>query len=230
MVALLSLFPIPNCCDQKSEPRSRRSPEAPSSTLSSPTRSSSEALGRRSSPFRSVSLFVLAFLRQTCLTMSVLRYHLCVWLIYLGPHDPWFIIWRFMFKFEFRVVLWYLPVSLWSRACTFACMISAWSSRGITSWYQSRLPVGSPLPIPWSKLSLVFEKLCFTNMAVWLTGPRRQWVVLGSFIPHLYSGTLISLLFGLKILLTLTLGSRNHFLPGEPLDTDVPVTLEVPDG
>jgi hypothetical protein len=29
-------------------------------------------------------------------------------------------------------------------------------------------------------------------------GPQHQWVVLGSFIPLLYSGTLISLLFGLK--------------------------------
>ena len=53
-------------------------------------------------------------------------------------------------------------------------------------------------------------------MAVWLTGPRRHWVVLGSFIPRLYSGTLISRLFGLNILLTLTLGSRTHFLPESP--------------
>ena len=60
----------------------------------------------------------------------------------------------------------------------------------------------------------------FTNMVVWLTGPRRHWVVLGSFIPRLYSGTLNSLLFGLKILLTLTLGSRNHFLPESPFTAD----------
>ena len=53
-------------------------------------------------------------------------------------------------------------------------------------------------------------------MVVWLTGPRRQWVVLGSFIPQLYSGILISLLFRLNILLTLTLGSRTHFLPESP--------------
>ena len=56
----------------------------------------------------------------------------------------------------------------------------------------------------------------FTNMVVWLTGPRRHWVVLGSFIPRLYSGTLISRLLGLNILLTLTLGSRTHFLPESP--------------
>ena len=50
-------------------------------------------------------------------------------------------------------------------------------------------------------------------MAVWLTGPRRQWVVLGSFIPLPYSGILFSLLFELNILLTLTLGSRDHVHP-----------------
>ena len=53
-------------------------------------------------------------------------------------------------------------------------------------------------------------------MVMWLTGPRCHWVVLGSLIPHLYSGTLISRLFGLNILLTLTLGSRTHFLPESP--------------
>jgi len=50
-------------------------------------------------------------------------------------------------------------------------------------------------------------------MAVWLTGPRRQWVVLGYFIPLRYSGTLNPLLFRLVFLLTLTLGSRNHIQP-----------------
>ena len=44
---------------------------------------------------------------------------------------------------------------------------------GVTSWYQSRLSVGSPFPTPWPKLSLVLKN-GFTNMAVWLTVPRRQ--------------------------------------------------------
>ena len=68
---------------------------------------------------------------------------------------------------------------------------------GVTSWYQSRLPVGIPLP---HSLAEVESRHCktFTNMVVWLTGPRRHWVVLGSFIPRLYSGILISLLFGLN--------------------------------
>ena len=38
-------------------------------------------------------------------------------------------------------------------------------------------------------------------------------MVLGSFTPYLYSGTLLSHPFGLKNLLTLTLGSRGYFLP-----------------
>ena len=56
----------------------------------------------------------------------------------------------------------------------------------------------------------------FTNFIVWLMGPHLNWVILGSFSSHLYSGTLISHLFGLKILLTLTLGSRDYFLPETP--------------
>ena len=55
-------------------------------------------------------------------------------------------------------------------------------------------------------------------MVVRLTAPRRHWVVLGSFIPRLYSGTPISLLFGLNnFLLNLTLGSRDHFHPESTL-------------
>src|SRR3990170_2319002 len=62
-----------------------------------------------------------------------------------------------------------------------------------------------------------------TILLTWLCGLRAHVtnrVVLGSFIPRLYSGTLISRLFGLKILLTLTLGSRNHFLPESPIIPD----------
>src|SRR3954471_19587230 len=52
---------------------------------------------------------------------------------------------------------------------------------------------------------------------MWLIGPRRKnWVVLASFSPYLYSGTLLSHPFGLQILLTLTLGSRDYFLPESP--------------
>ena len=57
-------------------------------------------------------------------------------------------------------------------------------------------------------------------MAVWLTGPRRHWVVLGSFIPHLYSGTLISLLFGLNDFTNSDIRISLSFSPGEPLIID----------
>ena len=56
---------------------------------------------------------------------------------------------------------------------------------GITSWYQSRLPVGILLP---DSLVVVESRHCktFANMAVRLTGPRRHWVVVGSFIRFSY--------------------------------------------
>ena len=56
-------------------------------------------------------------------------------------------------------------------------------------------------------------------LLTWLCVPWAHvanWVVLWSFIPRLYSGILISLLFRLNILLTLTLGSRTHFLLESP--------------
>ena len=68
---------------------------------------------------------------------------------------------------------------------------------GITSWYQSRLPVGIPLPHSLAEVESSHYKT-FTNMDVCLTGSHRHWEVLGSFIPRLYSGTTISLLFGLN--------------------------------
>ena len=68
---------------------------------------------------------------------------------------------------------------------------------GVTSWYQSRLPIGIPLPNSLAEVESSHRKT-FTNMVVWLVVPRRHWVVLGSFTPRLYSGTLISLLLGLN--------------------------------
>ena len=91
---------------------------------------------------------------------------------------------------------------------------------GITSWYQSRLPVGHPLPTPWSKSSLVFANY-FANSVVWLIVSRRKnWMVLGSFSPHLYSRNLISLLFQVKDFANSN--SRFSWLlpPGEPLISD----------
>ena len=92
---------------------------------------------------------------------------------------------------------------------------------GVTSWYQSRLPIGIPLPHSLAKVESSHYKT-FTNMAVCLTGPRRHWVILGSFIPRLYSGTLSSFLFGLNDFAK----NRTNFRfskilsPGEPLTSD----------
>ena len=90
----------------------------------------------------------------------------------------------------------------------------------------------------------------FTNMAVRPMGPRRQWVVLGSFIPRLYSGILISLLFGLNDFAKNKTNFRfsQVLSPGEPLTSDdrllirrfrrysrifsrdfVPITFAIPD-
>jgi hypothetical protein len=167
-------------------------------------------------PFDLVSLFVLAFLRQN-LSNYVCTQIIFVWLTYVFRSlDPW------------SVILWtsvYLCLELccdifpWvpvlDRACLRVWLVHDWAG-GVTSWYQSRLPVGSPLPIPWPKLSLETEK---TNLLTWLCGLRAHvtnWVVLGSFIPRLYSGTLISLLFGInKVYKHRHLGSRKFCLPGE---------------
>ena len=60
---------------------------------------------------------------------------------------------------------------------------------------------------------------------LWLTGPHLNWVVLVSFTPFLYSGFYSLFSFGLKILLTLTLGSRKHFLPKSPLFQTMALSL-----
>ena len=54
---------------------------------------------------------------------------------------------------------------------------------GVTSWYQSRLPVEIPLPHSLAEVESRLYKT-FTNMAVRPVGPRRHWVVLGSFTPR----------------------------------------------
>ena len=55
---------------------------------------------------------------------------------------------------------------------------------------------------------------------LWLTGTHLNWVVLVSFTPFLYSGLYSLFSFALKILLTLTLGSRKYFLPESPVIPD----------
>ena len=88
---------------------------------------------------------------------------------------------------------------------------------GVTSWYQSQLPVGIPLSNSFAEVESSRWKT-FTNMAVWLTGPRRHWVVLGSFTPRsLLSDSNLSSIRVKWFLLNLTLGSRYRFHPESPL-------------
>ena len=86
--------------------------------------------------FSIVATFVLAFLRQNCLT------YVCTQIL-LPPltrlwsstciralEAPGLYYDACMTYFICRVVLWYLPVSPWSWSYTFACMISVRSNRG----------------------------------------------------------------------------------------------------
>ena len=135
--------------------------------------------------------------------MSVLRYCCFRWLVYdralvFEPSRPLACI--MMLVWLIYVVELCCDIFPWvpdlDRTHLRAWLVYDWIG-GVTSWYQSRLPIGIPLP---NSLAKVESSHCktFTNMAVCLTGPRRHWVVLGSFTPHLYSGTLISLPFGLN--------------------------------
>ena len=95
-------------------------------------------------------------------------------------------------------MLWYLPVSPWSWSYTFACMISVRLNRGRHKLVSEPTACRNPLSNSLDEVESSHYKKSFTNLAVCLTGPRRHWVVLESFTPHLYSGTLNSLLLGLN--------------------------------
>ena len=172
---------------------------------------------------RSVSQFVLAFLRQTCLT------YVCTQILLLpltrlwsstcirALEAPGLYYDACMTYLCFRVVLWYLPVSPWSWSYTFACMISVRLNRGRHKLVSEPTACRNP---PSNSLAEVESRHCktFTNMAVCLTGPRRHWVVLGSFTPRpLLWDSGPSPIRVKWILLNLTLGSRYHFHPESPL-------------
>ena len=157
--------------------------------------------------------------------MSVLRYCCFCWLLCIRadvfePSRP--------LACNIKIVLFYL----WLELC---CDIFPWvldldhthlhvllvygQIKGVTSWYQRRLPVGIALP---NSLVEVESSYCktFTNMAVWLTGPRRHWVVLGSFIPRpiLWDSDISSI--RVKWIFTKSnIRISLSFSPGEPLIT-----------
>src|SRR3954463_5321947 len=73
------------------------------------TRSSLEVTRQEASPFRSLLIFVLAFLRQPCILVSVLRYYLlpltcALELLYSSPRGPWLVL-NSLYYFICRVVL-----------------------------------------------------------------------------------------------------------------------------
>ena len=151
--------------------------------------------------------------------MSVLRYCCFRWLVYdralvFEPSRPLACIMKLVWLiFICRVVLWYLTVSPWSWSYTFACMISVRSNWGRHKLVSEPTACRNPLS---NSLVEVESSLWKTVLLTWLCVLRAhiaKWVVLGSFTPRLYSGTLISLLFGLNDFANSILGSRDHIHP-----------------
>ena len=167
---------------------------------------------------------MLAFLRQTCLTyvctqilllpLTLVSSSICI----RALEAPGLYYDACMTYFICRVVLWYLPVSPWSWLYIFACMISVRLNRGRHKLVSEPTACRNPLPHSLAEVESSHYKT-FNKMDVWLTGPRRHWVVLGSFTSHLYSGTLISLLFGLNDFANNKTNFRfsRVLSPGEPL-------------
>ena len=155
--------------------------------------------------------------------MSVLRYCCFRWLMCLRafvfePLRPLACnIKLVLFWLLSRVVLWYLPVSPWSWSYIFVCMISVWLNRGRHKLVSEPTACRNPLSNSLDEVESSHYKKSFTNLAVCLTGPRRHWVMLGSFIPRLCSETLISLLFGLNDFTNSNARFSQLLPPGEPL-------------
>ena len=127
----------------------RTTPEVPTTTCRPLTTSRSSLGGSQAGGlrlFRSVSQFVLAFLRQTCLT------YVCTQILLLpltrlwssscirALEAPGLYYDACMTYLCFRVVLWYLPVSPWSWSYTFACMISVRLNRGRHNIHMAEPP------------------------------------------------------------------------------------------
>ena len=135
-------------------------PEGDHRIVKTPSARSSSEVPRQEACAFSIELllFVLAFLRQICIrvcTQILLLPLTCVsQAVVFEPSWP-------------LACIKQLVLFLLLELC---CDIIPWvppgrciSGAGATSWYQSRLPVGHPLPTPWSKLSLVIANY-FTNL------------------------------------------------------------------
>ena len=120
--------------------------------------------------------------------MSVLRYCCFRWLVYdralvFEPSRPlaciMMLVWLILFVELCCDIFPWVPDL--DRTHLRAWLVYDWIG-GVTSWYQSRLPVGIPLPTPWPKSSLNFTKLLLTWLCV-LRAHVAIWVVVGSFTP-----------------------------------------------
>ena len=111
--------------------------------------------------------------------MSVLRYCCFRWLVYdralvFEPSRPlacnimlvWLIL---LLELCCDIFSWVRDLD---RTRLHAWLVYDWIG-GVTSWYQSQLPVGIPLPHSLAKVDSSHYKT-FTNIAVWLTGPRHH--------------------------------------------------------
>ena len=116
-------------------------------------------------------------------------------------------------------MLWYLPVSPGSWSYTFACMISVWLNRGRHKLVSEPTACRNPLS---NSLAEVESSHCktFTNLAVCLTGPRRHWVVVGSFSPRpmLWDSDISSIRVK-RFLLKSDFRFSKILSPGEPLQS-----------
>ena len=155
--------------------------------------------------------------------MSVLRYCCFRWLVYdralvFEPSRPlaciMMLVWLILFLELCCDIFPWVPDL--DRTRLRVWLVYDWIG-GVISWYQSRLPIGIPLPNSLVEVESRHYKT-FSNMAVCLTGSRRHWVVLGSFTPRplLWDFELSSIRVK-WILLNLTLGSRYHFHPESTL-------------
>ena len=121
--------------------------------------------------------------------MSVLRYCCFRWLVYdralvFEPSRPlaciMMLVWLiYVLELCCDIFPWVPDLD---RTRLRAWLVYDWIG-GVTSWYQSRLPVGTPLPHSLTEVESRLYKT-FTNMAVRPMGPRRHWVVVGSFTPR----------------------------------------------
>ena len=175
MVALLPLFPLPSSFRSMQPDGGSLELDATADGCYYVETADDQVEGLASSVVDVCASVLKASLFNLCLYLDIVAsIDACVSSLYSSPRGPWLVIWSLCF--------FYLCLEL-------CCDIFPWvpdldrthlhvwlvygRNGGVTSWYQSRLPIGSPFPTPWPKLSLVFKNY-FTNMAVWLTGPSRQ--------------------------------------------------------